>query len=205
MQVAESPPRAKASGHGNTGIATAEKARLFEAAAELAKLRTGLHAREQEKALLEMQLQQQDFTVKKMSLDLSRHKLELHKETDTTLAAKDKQIVQLQERLQQNEAAVLQLYAALQQQQDPAVKGLAKQEQNKFKQLDPEVLAKIRGSFSMGMSSRHDLVGRSHSAPKQSAAAAAAASFTTHLNKAAGQVNKPCLNWQETFHMHSSR
>ena len=173
-------------------MSTAEKVRLFEATAELAKLRAGLHTQEQDKAVLQMQLQQQHFAVKKMSLDVSRQKSDLRKESELTLAAKDLQIEQLKSRLQQNECAVQQLYAVLQQQQEALRQNQSEQKQNKFQLLDPEVLAKIKIPASSGTMSIDGRGGKAHAGPKKSAPAAAAASFVTHLNKAARQVTLVC-------------
>ena len=127
-----------------------------------------------------------------MSADLSRRKeLELHKASDMTLAAKDRQIDQLEDRLRQNESAVQQLHAVLQQQQqqvDP--QGQSEKTQNQFKLLDPVVLAKIKGLSVSGTVGSDYHMGQAGSAPKGSAAAAATASFVTHHNKAAGQVKR---------------
>jgi len=189
-QANGSPPKAKAGSQADSVAITADKVHLVEATAEIAKLRSGLHTKEQEKAVLQLQLQQQDFTVKKMSSDLSRHKLDLHKASDMALAAKDRQIEQLEDRLRQNDSAVLQLYGVLQQQQQQvAARAQSEKQQNHFKLLDPEVLAKIKGTTANGTVSRDDHMGQGRCTPKGSAAAAAAASFVTHHNKAAGQVN----------------
>ena len=190
MQAHVTFPKAKANSDVDSIATTAEKVRLFEATAELAKLRTGLHTKEQEKAVLQLPLQQQDFTVKKMNSDLSRHKLELHRASDMTLAAKDRQIEQLEDRLRQNESAVLQLYGVLQhQQQQVAAREQSEKQQHQFKLLDPEVLAKIKGISISVTVNEDDQVGQGKCTPKGSVAAAATASFVTHHNKAAGQVN----------------
>ena len=173
-------------------MTTAEKVRLFEATAELAKLRAGLHTKEQEKAVLHMQLQQQHFAVKKMSSDTSRQKSELRKELKLTLAAKDQQIEQLEDRLQQNESAVQQLYAVLHQHQEALAQSQSQQKQNKFELLDPDILARIKIPPSSGTLSRDGRVGKCLPGPKKSAAATAAASFVTHLNKVARQVTLLC-------------
>lgn len=169
-------------------MATAEKVRLFEATAELAKLRAGLHTKEQEKTVMQMQLQQQHFAVKKMSSDVSRQKSDLRKESELTLAAKDQQIEQLESRLQQNESAVQQLYAVLQQQQEVLNRNQSEQKQSKIQLPAPEVLAEIKIPLGSGSTSRDGPSGTPLAGPKKSAAAAAAASFVTHLNKAAQQV-----------------
>ena len=169
-------------------MTTAEKVRLFEATAELAKLRAGLHFKEQEKAVLHMQLQQQDFTVKKMSSDISRQKSDLRQQANLTLAAKDQKIEQLLTRLQQKDFAVQQLYATLQeqrqQQQETRAQRQPGKKQNKLKLLDPEVLAKITGSSSV----TPKLEPPSVPVPMMSAAATAAASFVTYLNPGTRQV-----------------
>ena len=171
-------------------MTTAQKVRLFGATAELAKLRAGLNTKEQEKAVMQMQLQQQHFAVKKMISDVSRQKSYLRKESEVTLAAKDKQIEQLESRLQQSQSAVQQLYALLQQQQEAVRQNQSEQKHNKFQLLDPEVLAKIKIPLSPGTMS---MDGKALAGPKKrSAAAAAAASFATHLNKAAWQVTFLC-------------
>lgn len=172
-------------------MTSAAKVRLFETTAELAKLRAGLDTKEQEKAVLQMHLQQQHFAVKKMSMDLTRQKSNSHKESELMLAAKDQQIEQLGSILQQKESAVQQLYEVLKQQQEALTKTKpqSEQKQSKFELLDPEVLAKIKISPCSGPVSaeRKTLPG-----PRKSAAAAAAASFVTHLNNAARQVTRIC-------------
>ena len=185
LQASSGSPKGKAEHQDHNSLTTSEKVRLFEATAELAKLRAGLHTKEQEKAVMQLQLQQQQFAVKKMSSDVSRQKSDLCKESELTLAAKDQQIEQLESRLQQNESAVQQLYAVLQLQQEAVRQNQPEQKQNKFELLDPEVLAKIKMPSSSGSKSRDGPNGRSNVGPKTSVAAAAAASFVTHLNKAA--------------------
>lgn len=189
MQMPGTTSKADADHQHEPATTTAEKVRLFEATAELAKLRAGLHSKEQEKATMHMQLQQQDFTVKKMSSDISRQKSDLRQQADLTLAAKDQQIEQLLTRLQQKESAVQQLYAALQEQQQQQQEAVAlsqsKPKQNKLKLIDPEVLARIKGSSSLVAKLEH----LPAPLPKPSAAATAAASFSSYLYKGMRQVN----------------
>lgn len=112
------------------------------------------------------------------------------------LAAKDQQIEELGSILQQKESAVQQMYEVLKGQQEALTKTKPQpeQKQSKFELLDPKVLAKIKIPPSLGPVSRNAVGGKTLAGPKKSAAAAAAASFVTHLNKAARQVTWLCYH-----------
>ena len=88
---------------------TAKHKHLFDLAPELTRMRAEANAKEEEKAALKTELAQQRFQLREVKSALSTHRLE----TSSSLQAKDNQIAELAERLQQTQQAVLQLHGAL--------------------------------------------------------------------------------------------
>ena len=83
--------------------------RLFDSAAVVARLQADVKAREEEKAVLKQELGQQRFQLKQVQSALNTHRLV----TSSSTQAKDGEIAELSDRLQQTQDAVLQLRGAL--------------------------------------------------------------------------------------------
>ncbi len=157
---------------------TAKHKHLFDLAPELTRMRAEANAKEEEKAALKRELAQQRFQLREVKSALSTHRLE----TSSSAQAKDNQIAELAEQLQQTQQAVLQLHGALTA-ATAAGQGLVREETEESQAqmhavIDPATLASIVLPAVSARSTPQQ--------PKKSAAAAATAKLPYYVKRAAG-------------------
>ncbi len=158
---------------------TAKHKHLFDLAPELTRMRAEANAKEEEKAALKRELAQQRFQLREVKSALSTHRLE----TSSSAQAKDTQIAELAEQLQQTQQAVLQLHGALTAAtaagQGPVREGTEESRSQVHAVIDPATLA---GIALPAVSARP-----ATKQPKKSAAAAATAKLPYYVKRAAGR------------------
>ena len=157
---------------------TAKHKHLFDLAPELTRMRAEANAKEEEKAALKRELAQQRFQLREVKSALSTHRLE----TSSSAQAKDNQIAELAEQLQQTQQAVLQLHGALTA-ATAAGQGLVREDTEESQAqmhavIDPATLASIVLPAVSARSTPQQ--------PKKSAAAAATAKLPYYVKRAAG-------------------
>jgi len=157
---------------------TAKHKHLFDLAPELTRMRAEANAKEEEKTALKRELAQQRFQLREVKSALSTHRLE----TSSSAQAKDNQIAELAERLQQTQQAVLQLHGALTAataaRQGPVREGTEESQAQMHAVIDPATLA---GIALPAVSARP-----TSQQPRTSAAAAATAKLSYYVKRAAG-------------------
>ncbi|DBA82569.1 TPA: hypothetical protein ACH3X2_000780 [Trebouxia sp. C0005] len=155
---------------------------LFDLAPELTRMRAEANAKEEEKTALKRELAQQRFQLREVKSALSCHRLE----TSSSAQAKDNQIAELAERLQQTQQAVLQLHGALNAataaHQGPIREGIEEGQAQLHAVIDHAALAGIALPAESA---------RSTPQPRKFAAAAATAKLPYYVKRAAnhGEVS----------------
>ncbi len=156
---------------------TAKHKHLFDLAPELTRMRAEAIAKEEEKTALKRELAQQRFQLREVKSALSTHRLE----TSSSAQAKDNQIAELAERLQQTQQAVLQLHGALTAataaRQGPVREGTEESQAQLHTVIDPATLAGIALPAVSARSTPQQ--------PRKSAAAAATAKLPYYVKRAA--------------------
>ena len=156
---------------------TAKHKHLFDLAPEMTRMRAEANAKEEEKTTLQRELAQQRFQLREVRSALSTHRLE----TSSTAQAKDNQIAELAERLQQTQQAVLQLHGALTAataaRQGSIREGTEDNQAQVHAVIDPATLAGI----SLPAASARPTPQQ----PRMSAAAAATAKLPYYVKRAA--------------------
>ncbi|KAA6418410.1 MAG: hypothetical protein FRX49_11666 [Trebouxia sp. A1-2] len=149
---------------------------LFDLAPELTRMRAEANAKEEEKTALKRELAQQRFQLREVKSALSCHRLE----TSSSAQAKDNQIAELAERLQQTQQAVLQLHGALNAataaHQGPIREGIEEGQAQLHAVIDHAALAGIALPAESA---------RSTPQPRKFAAAAATAKLPYYVKRAA--------------------
>ncbi|DBB07066.1 TPA: hypothetical protein ACH3X1_011652 [Trebouxia sp. C0004] len=159
---------------------TAKHRHLFDLTPELTKMRAEANAKEEENAALKRELAQQRFQLREVKSALSTHRLE----TSSSAQAKDNQIAELAERLQQTQQAVVQVHGALTAataaRQGPAREGTEDSQAQMHAIIDPATLAGIALPTASARPAPPQ--------PRTSAAAAAAtAKLPYYVRRAAGR------------------
>ncbi len=159
---------------------TAKHKHLFDMAPELTRMRAEANAKEEEKAALKRELAQQRFQLREVKSALSTHRLE----TSSSAQAKDNQIAELAEQLQQTQQAVLQLHGALTAAtaacQGSIREGTEESQAQVHAVIDPATLAGIALPAVSARSASQQ--------PRKSAAAAATAKLPYYVKRAAGHA-----------------